>query len=58
MTTEQYIEKLQGMVMDINPTEISKQIVNDNLRMWCLRWASKMIETINLVRFIDNEDDE
>lgn len=58
MTTEQYIDKLNNMVMDINPTEISAQIANDNLRLWCLRWASKMIETIGLVRFINDGDDD
>ena len=39
-----FIEEMTGLIMDINPAEISYQIRNDNLKQWCNSWqvAAKM----------------
>ena len=39
---EKWIEKISGMVFDVNPAEIAHQIENGTLEEWCLNWQKAM----------------
>ena len=40
--TEKWIEQITNLVVDVNPTEITFQARERNLKEWCLRWQQEM----------------
>lgn len=37
-----WIEKISGMVFDVNPAEIASHIQDGTLKEWCLNWQKSM----------------
>ena len=37
-----WIEKISGMVFDVNPVEIASHIQDGTLKEWCLNWQKSM----------------